>query len=282
MRFSALVFSISFAAAVSASVVDRRAAFTLQNGQEAQALNKKFQSLTANSPCTAGEEACVQGKLAQCVGNKFELSSCAATLQCVALPLVNKPGTSVTCDTLADAEARIANTGAKGGVNGRRDLEERNVEARATAPPACKAKAKREDSTPFQANLLKRIAQSDLGQVAQSWQNLCVKSGGPRPAGNDPCVVLAGQNGISSLLANADVCAQQNNADAMVDFAKKPGVKNKQALINNAIAYREHPRKRPRIGSHRRPSILRRTLVIPGKQSHKVGNIPTGRSGHRP
>lgn len=112
----------------------------------------------------------------------------------------------------------------------------------ATAPPACKAKAKREDSTPFQANLLKRIAQSDLGQVAQSWQNLCVKSGGPRPAGNDPCVVLAGQNGISSLLANADVCAQQNNADAMVDFAKQPGVTNKQALINNAIAYRKHPR----------------------------------------
>jgi hypothetical protein len=112
----------------------------------------------------------------------------------------------------------------------------------ATAPPACAGKKKREDSTPFEANLLKRIAQSDLGQVAQSWQNLCVQSGGPRPPGNDPCLKLAGQNGISALLANADACAQQVNADAMVDFAKQPGIKNKQALINNAIAYRKHPR----------------------------------------
>ena len=44
------------------------------------------------------------------------------------LPLITV--NSVTCDTLADAEARIANTGAKGGVNGKRDLEERKVEAR--------------------------------------------------------------------------------------------------------------------------------------------------------
>jgi len=53
---------------------------------------------------------------------------------------------------------------------------------------------------------------------------------------------LAGQNGIASLLANADSCAQQDNADAMVDFAKSPGVKNEQALIANAVAYRKHPR----------------------------------------
>jgi hypothetical protein len=55
-------------------------------------------------------------------------------------------------------------------------------------------------------------------------------------------VQLAGQAGISSLLAGADACAQQDNADAMIDFAKKPGVKNEQALIANAIAYRKHPR----------------------------------------
>jgi hypothetical protein len=93
MRFSDLVFSISLAAAVSAGVVDRRAAFTLKNGQDAQALNRKFQSLTPGSACTNGEQACIQTKLAQCVGGKFALSSCAATLECVALPLVNKPGT---------------------------------------------------------------------------------------------------------------------------------------------------------------------------------------------
>ena len=74
-----------------------RAAFTLQNGQEAQALNRQFQTLTASSACTTGETACVGGKLAQCVGGTFSISSCAATLQCVALPLVNKPGTRYVC-----------------------------------------------------------------------------------------------------------------------------------------------------------------------------------------
>ena len=49
-------------------------------------------------------------------------------------------------------------------------------------------------------------------------------------------------NGIKALLASADVCAQQDNADAMVDFAKQPGINNTQDLINNAITYRQHPR----------------------------------------
>ena len=111
----------------------------------------------------------------------------------------------------------------------------------ATAPPACEAKSKRTTRSP--SLRVKRIAQTDLVQVAQSWQNLCEASGGNRNGpGGDPCVVLAGQNGISALLANADACAQQNNADAMVDFAKSPGVNNEQALIANAVAYRKHPR----------------------------------------
>jgi hypothetical protein len=73
--------------------VDRRAAFTLQNGQDAQALNKKFQTLTPDSACTAGEQACIQGQLGTCVGGKFAITPCAGGLQCVALPLVNKAGT---------------------------------------------------------------------------------------------------------------------------------------------------------------------------------------------
>ena len=52
---------------------------------------------------------------------------------------------------------------------------------------------------------------------------------------------LAGINGIHALLANADACAQQDNADAMVNFAKSPGIMNEQALIANAVAYRRHP-----------------------------------------
>jgi hypothetical protein len=32
------------------------------------------------------------------------------------------------------------------------------------------------------------------------------------------------------------------NADAMVDFAKSPGITNELALIANAVAHRRHPR----------------------------------------
>jgi hypothetical protein len=251
MRFSQVAFSVSatLVAAVSASPVavdyngyqrrDGAASFALQNGQDAQALNRKFQSLSTSSSCTSGDQACVQGQLAQCVNGQFVLAPCGSTLQCVALPLVLKPGTSITCDTQQDAESRIANTGATGGLLGKREIEAR---ANATPPPACEAKQNNSQSKRAVNPLLKRIAQTDLGQVAQSWQNLCIASGGPRDPNNDPCVVLAGINGINALLANADACAQQDNADAMVDFAKQPGINNEQALIGNAIAYRKHPR----------------------------------------
>lgn len=96
MHISQLVFSLTLAAtAVTAGPVamDRRAAFSLKNGQDAQALNRKFQTLTADSPCTAGENGCVNGQFAQCVGGKFQLTPCAASEKCFAVPLVNKAGT---------------------------------------------------------------------------------------------------------------------------------------------------------------------------------------------
>ncbi|TFK92276.1 hypothetical protein K466DRAFT_581998 [Polyporus arcularius HHB13444] len=216
--------------------LESRASFTLQNGRDAQALNRKFQTLNANSPCQSGENACVNGAFAQCANGKFVTFPCNTGLTCFALPLVLSPGTSLVCDTQADAAARIAATGA-GGLFGR-DLEERA----AKAPAACKAK-KREDFTERSEDvpLVRRIAQTDLGAVAQSWQNLCLKSGGDTQTG-DPCVKLAGINGINALLANADPCAQQENADAMIDFAKSRGIKNKAALIANAVSYAKHPR----------------------------------------
>ncbi|KAI0807582.1 hypothetical protein C8Q74DRAFT_1190287 [Fomes fomentarius] len=91
------------------------------------------------------------------------------------------------------------------------------------------------------STLIRRIAQEDLPDVAQSWQDLCLVSGGDILT-NDPCVQLAGISGINALLADADPCAQQDNADAMIDFAKSPGVTNADALIANAVAYRQHPR----------------------------------------
>ncbi|CAL1705184.1 unnamed protein product [Somion occarium] len=219
--------------------LEERAEFTLANGQDAQALNAKFQTLSASSSCTDGENACVNGAFAQCVGGQFQTTPCAGATQCFALPLVNSRGTSLTCDTQADAEARIAQTGATGGLNGKRSLEARA----ATAPPACAAKGKRSDrlTRRSESGIAKRIAQNDLGAVAQSWQDLCLKSGGDTQTG-DPCVQLAGINGINALLANSDPCAQQDNADAMIDFAKSNGVTNKDALIANAVSYAKHPR----------------------------------------
>jgi len=109
----------------------------------------------------------------------------------------------------------------------------------ATAPPACAKKGKRAPIS--SGSIAKRIAQSDLPAVAQSWQDLCNKSGGDLTTGT-PCVTLAGDRGISALLANGAPCDQQDVADDMVTFAKSKGIKNKQALIDNAIAYRKHPR----------------------------------------
>ncbi|KAJ7226024.1 hypothetical protein GGX14DRAFT_423539 [Mycena pura] len=106
---------IALALALSASArparFQRRAAFTLANGQQAIKENASFKTLTASSSCTAGQDACVTGQFAQCVNGKFVLQPCAGGTVCASLPLDNKPGTSITCDTQADVDARIAAVG---------------------------------------------------------------------------------------------------------------------------------------------------------------------------
>ena len=47
--------------------------------------------------------------------------STARPSSCAALPLVNSAGTSVTCTTAADRDARIAATGAKAATGGKAD-----------------------------------------------------------------------------------------------------------------------------------------------------------------
>lgn len=104
------------------SIYRRQAEFALQNGQDAIAANQRFATLNANSPCQDGENACVNDGFAQCVGGRFVIQPCAPGTICAALPLVNSRGTSNTCTTAADRDARIAATGATG--------------AGATPPPA--------------------------------------------------------------------------------------------------------------------------------------------------
>lgn len=114
MKYSPLV-ALSLAVIAAAHPMTRRAAFTKQNGMDAIALNKKFASLTTSSSCTSGEDACVGSAFAQCVNGKFITTPCGSGEICAALPLVNSPGTSVTCTTPADRDARIAATGAQSG-----------------------------------------------------------------------------------------------------------------------------------------------------------------------
>ncbi|KZV77520.1 hypothetical protein PENSPDRAFT_672845 [Peniophora sp. CONT] len=78
-----------------------------QNGLDAQAQNKNFTSLTADSTCTEGTNACVNNAFAQCVGGKFVLQPCSGDEICAALPLVNSAGTSITCTTTSDRDSRI-------------------------------------------------------------------------------------------------------------------------------------------------------------------------------
>jgi hypothetical protein len=113
MQITGYFVTLALALSTSArSLQYRRAAFDLANGQAAIALNDQFKTLTADSPCTAGEDACVGDSFAQCVGGKFVIQACAPGTICAALPLVNSPGTSITCTTSADLAARIAATGA--------------------------------------------------------------------------------------------------------------------------------------------------------------------------
>ncbi|KAH9966885.1 hypothetical protein BC827DRAFT_1124987, partial [Russula dissimulans] len=98
-----------------------------------------------------------------------------------------------------------------------------------------------------------RVSQADLPAVAQNWQNLCLASGGDIFT-NEPCVNLAGIDGINALLSTGGVCDQQNNADNMIDFAKSAGVTNTPELIAAAIAYRQHPRNADDIGGGIIPS----------------------------
>lgn len=109
----------STTAAASSPSSSSSSNFQLQNALDAQTLNAHFATLTADASCTTdGEQACVAGAFAMCVGGKFVSMGCAASTQCFALPLVLKAGTSLACTTQADAAARIAAPGATGGVTG--------------------------------------------------------------------------------------------------------------------------------------------------------------------
>jgi len=140
MQYSLFV-TLALAIAASARPFNRRASFDLANGQAAIALNDKFKTLTADSPCSAGDQACVNGGFAQCVGGKFSVQPCSAGTTCAALPLVNSAGTSITCDTQADITARLAATGATAAAPPAASSAAAAAAPPAAAPPAASAAA---------------------------------------------------------------------------------------------------------------------------------------------
>ncbi|KAF8513815.1 hypothetical protein BU17DRAFT_68611 [Hysterangium stoloniferum] len=149
--FFSIVIATLFASVLAAPAPDTGAKpFTLKNGQHVIALNDKFTFLSTSSACTDGDLACINGQFAQCSGGKFLSTYCAVGTICIGLPLVNKPGTvrlhpfhflitmntdthipklSITCNTVADRDARIAATGAT------RPGQAAPVLGPATAPP---------------------------------------------------------------------------------------------------------------------------------------------------
>jgi len=85
------------------------------NADDAEALQKKFESFKPDQKCSPNETACINGQFAKCtdtaVGGSvkqiFSLQPCAAGLECFVLPLVNSRGTSITCDTEEDRANRF-------------------------------------------------------------------------------------------------------------------------------------------------------------------------------
>ncbi|KAF9515299.1 hypothetical protein BS47DRAFT_1293930, partial [Hydnum rufescens UP504] len=54
---------------------------------------------------------CIGTQFAQCNLGTWVVTTCASGTTCRVVPLYSAPGTSVTCDTEADAIARLQETG---------------------------------------------------------------------------------------------------------------------------------------------------------------------------
>ncbi|KAH9926285.1 uncharacterized protein BXZ73DRAFT_102967 [Epithele typhae] len=83
------------------------------------------------------------------------------------------------------------------------------------------------------APLAVRVTQ-DVSDATHEWTQACVKAGGGSSCKN------LGLNAVNSLAETASVCAQQDAADAMVDFAKS--LFNDQDMIRLAQIFVQQPR----------------------------------------
>lgn len=80
-------------------------------------------------------------------------------------------------------------------------------------------------------------------EFGDSWLDLCLHSGGDIfSSESSPCIDF-GFDGYTALLADADVCAQQEVAERMITFAKSSHVENSEELIHVALGYRRQARQ---------------------------------------
>ncbi|KAI8900161.1 hypothetical protein BC833DRAFT_506534, partial [Globomyces pollinis-pini] len=83
------------------------------NGIDAQRLDSQKGNNLAGGQCNVeGGDFCVGDKVGKCIGGKLTVvTACGGGTLCQVLPLVNKAGTSVTCDTEAGKLARFQAAG---------------------------------------------------------------------------------------------------------------------------------------------------------------------------
>ncbi|CAG8597694.1 8915_t:CDS:2 [Paraglomus occultum] len=195
MKFSAVVVALALFASANAVPLNTRQEakpFTHQNGVDAQNLNDKFSKLTPNSPCTAGENACVNKGFAQCVGNTFQITQCAGGTQCFALPLVNKPGTSITCTTPSDAQTRISTAlsapagGSSSSGNTPPPASTTSSSATPAATPNAAPKPGASTATGANCNTVRSCNARDAIKLANDFKKLNDNS--PCTAGQNACV----------------------------------------------------------------------------------------------
>jgi len=238
MNFSTLLVLISLvsslvSAAPRSSQHSRRQStgFAVSNGQQAQAQNQKFATLSASDACNHGDLGCIGGAFAQCNFGSWVTTPCGAGTTCAALPLLLKPGTSIACTTAADRDSRIANalaglgpdapfnsgagnTNNSGNTNnGNNNNNSRNQQQQQPQPPAATASSK-DQSNNFQVDN-GRLAQAENSQFA------LLNSGSRCSDGQNACIgtsfaqCVGGKFVLTKCSANL-ICAS-------LPLVKKPG-----------------------------------------------------------
>jgi hypothetical protein len=149
--YLATLFAISSVWAIPAA----DPATQLLNAQDAQRADSVKASNRVGQACQGSEVICVGDALGQCVnGAIVSLGPCGTGTKCQVLPLVNKRGTSTTCSTDADKQARLAAAGLNSPVS-------------AASVPESNATSSNDSSV--------SVAQAaPTGIVAQANDNICV------------------------------------------------------------------------------------------------------------